>query len=191
MESRTLRASDSTLPNTHVLEAAGRGTGGISSQGSDSRVKSIANARASVAPTPPLPQPLPQRRRAGQALAGGGELLAERVVMTRERIAIPVGLHGRMVEVARDFRKAPTPSERRLWSALRRDRLGVSFRRQQPIGPFVVDLFCPGHSLIVEVDGRIHESQRERDAERQTLLETCGYHVVRFSAEDVEQNLPR
>ena len=111
--------------------------------------------------------------------------------MTRERIAIPVGLHGRMVEVARDFRKAPTPSERRLWSALRRDRLGVSFRRQQPIGPFVVDFFCAGHRLIVEVDGPIHESQQERDAERQRLLEACGYRVVRFTAEDVEHNPPQ
>jgi len=111
--------------------------------------------------------------------------------MTRERIAIPVGLHVRMVEVARDFRKAPTPSERRLWAALRRNQLGVSFRRQQPIGPFVVDFFCASHRLIVEVDGPVHESQRERDAERQTLLEACGYHVVRVTAEDVERNLPQ
>jgi len=120
-----------------------------------------------------------------------GELFAERVVMTRERIAIPVGLHVRMVEMARDFRKAPTTSERELWSVLRRDQLGVSFRRQQPIGPFVVDFFCAGHRLIVEVDGPIHESQQERDAERQRLLEACGYRVVRFTANDVEQNLPQ
>ncbi len=111
--------------------------------------------------------------------------------MTRERIAIPVGLHVRMVEMARDFRKAPTTSERELWSVLRRDQLGVSFRRQQPIGPFVVDFFCAGHRLIVEVDGPIHESQQERDAERQRLLEACGYRVVRFTASDVEQNLPQ
>ena len=111
--------------------------------------------------------------------------------MTRERIAIPVGLHVRMVEMARDFRKAPTTSERELWSVLRRDQLGVSFRRQQPIGPFGVDFFCAGHRLIVEVDGPIHESQQERDAERQRLLEACGYRVVRFTANDVEQNLPQ
>ncbi|MDQ2743516.1 MAG: endonuclease domain-containing protein [Chloroflexota bacterium] len=111
--------------------------------------------------------------------------------MTRERIAIPVGLHGRMVEVARDFRKAPTPSERTLGNALRRDQLGVSFRRQHPIGPFVVDFFCASHRLIVEVDGPVHLNQQERDAERQTLLEACGYRVLRFTAGDVEYDLPQ
>ena len=78
-----------------------------------------------------------------------------------------------------------------MWNSLRRKRLdGRKFRRQQPIGPFVVDFFCPAERLIVEVDGPIHASQREADRVRQQLLETVGLHVVRLSAEQVEQDLP-
>ena len=106
-----------------------------------------------------------------------------------DRIAVSLALHSRMVEVARAFRKEPTPSERVLWRALRGQRLcGAKFRRQQPIGPFVVDYFCAEQGLIVEVDGPIHVTQVERDRERQALLEACGYRVLRVSASDVEQD---
>lgn len=97
-----------------------------------------------------------------------------------------------MQDCARQFRKMPTLSENLLWQALRnRQLLGLKFRRQQPIGPFVVDFFCPEQRVIVEVDGPIHESQRERDAERQSLLEQCGYQVIRVKAQDVEERLPQ
>jgi very-short-patch-repair endonuclease len=95
-----------------------------------------------------------------------------------------------MVKVARLFRKEPTGSERTLWSALRGGQVdGRKFRRQQPIGPFVVDFYCASERLIVEVDGGVHESQRERDAERQHLLETLGLRFVRVDAETVERDL--
>jgi very-short-patch-repair endonuclease len=95
-----------------------------------------------------------------------------------------------MVEVARRFRKAPTPSEAVLWEALRKRAVeGRRFRRQQPIGPFVVDFFCPSERLIVEVDGPIHESLREVDAERQWLLEALGFRFVRVTATQVENDL--
>jgi len=56
-----------------------------------------------------------------------------------------------MTEVARGFRKAPTPSEAILWRALRGEALdGRKFRRQQPIGPFIVDFYCSTERLIVE-----------------------------------------
>ena len=108
------------------------------------------------------------------------------------RITIHHALHQQMVICARKFRKSPTSSEQVLWQALRGRQLkGLKFRRQQPIGPFIVDFFCPAHNLIVEVDGRIHQHQREHDAERQYLLEQCGYKVIRFSAEAVEKQLPQ
>jgi very-short-patch-repair endonuclease len=94
-----------------------------------------------------------------------------------------------MAEAARDFRKAPTRSEELLWQHLRGSELGVKFRRQQPIGPFVVDFFCPSLGLIVEVDGPIHDSQLERDQERQQLLETAGYTVLRVQAHHVETEI--
>src|SRR5437868_12293391 len=85
---------------------------------------------------------------------------------TRDRMDIPVELRARMVELARDFRKVQTPSERLLWTYLRGNKLGARFRRQQPIGPFVVDFYCPSHLLIVEGDGPIHETQLDHDRER-------------------------
>ncbi len=125
-----------------------------------------------------LTPPRPLRER---GLGGEGSL----------RLPIPPDLHQRMIECARDFRKIPTPSEALLWQALRNRQIaGYKFRRQQPIGAFVVDFFCAEKSLIVEVDGAIHATQVERDQERQHLLECCGYHFLRFTATQVEQNLP-
>jgi very-short-patch-repair endonuclease len=97
-----------------------------------------------------------------------------------------------MVEAARQFRKAPTPSEAVLWQALRDRQLdGIKFRRQQPIGPFVVDFFAPALRLVVEVDGPIHAAQQEADRQRQELLEMAGLRVFRLTAEEVEHNLPQ
>jgi very-short-patch-repair endonuclease len=109
----------------------------------------------------------------------------------RDRLVVPPKLKARTVEVARGFRKQPTNSEAVLWWFLRAGKLeGIRFRRQQPIGPFVVDFYCPQFRLIVEVDGSIHDSQRERDAERQSLLEAFGYRVVRVPAPAIETDLP-
>jgi very-short-patch-repair endonuclease len=95
-----------------------------------------------------------------------------------------------MVAVARDFRKVPTRGEALLWSALRGQQLdGVKFRRQQPIGPFVVDFFAPARRLVVEVDGRIHETQQELDQQRQELLESLGLRFLRIPTEEVEREL--
>ncbi len=96
-----------------------------------------------------------------------------------------------MVEVARVFRKEPTPSEDILWQALRNRQVdGRKFRRQQPIGAFVLDFFCAEERLAVEVDGPIHASQREADQMRQELIESLGVRFVRIPAETVEHDLP-
>ncbi|HEY0151757.1 MAG TPA: DUF559 domain-containing protein [Longimicrobium sp.] len=109
----------------------------------------------------------------------------------RNRWDVSPALKARMTEVARGFRKAPTPSEAILWRALRGEALGGhKFRRQQPIGPFIVDFYCSTERLIVEVDGGVHETQRERDAERQALLESLDLRFVRLPADLVEINLP-
>jgi very-short-patch-repair endonuclease len=103
---------------------------------------------------------------------------------------ISLALKKKMTEVSRQFRKEPTLSEDILWKALRGRKLeGRKFRRQQPIGAFIVDFFCGAERLIVEVDGGIHESQREVDRQRQQLLESLGLRVVRVTSELVETNL--
>lgn len=108
------------------------------------------------------------------------------------RLEVPESLRRKMVEVARQFRKEPTHSEDILWQSLRGKKLdGVKFRRQQPIGPFIVDFYAPAHRLVVEVDGPIHEIQKEADQERQQLLEQLGLFVLRLTAAEVEQALPQ
>ena len=109
----------------------------------------------------------------------------------RERWDISPALAHAMMQVARQLRNDPTPSEDCLWQALRKQQLdGRKFRRQMPIGPFVVDFYCSAERLIVEVDGPIHEVQREADHQRQTMLESLGLRFVRVTAADVEEDLP-
>jgi very-short-patch-repair endonuclease len=82
----------------------------------------------------------------------------------------------------------PTHAEIRLWSRLRRKQLrGFRFRRQHPIGRYVVDFFCPEAKLIVEVDGG-QPSQSARDAVRTQWLQERDYRVLRFWDNDVLAN---
>lgn len=107
------------------------------------------------------------------------------------RIEIPPSLRRRMIEVARDFRKEPTKSEAILWKALRGKGLdGVKFRRQQPVGPFVVDFYNSDYRLVIEVDGPVHGLQQEADRARQEILELLGLKVLRLKSEMIENNLP-
>ncbi len=100
-------------------------------------------------------------------------------------------LRERALEIARQYQKAPAPSEALLWEGLRARKLdGWKFRRQQPIGPFLFDFFCPSARLVVEVDGPINESQREADENRRALLESLGFRFVRVSSTQVETDLP-
>jgi very-short-patch-repair endonuclease len=94
-------------------------------------------------------------------------------------------------EKVRILRKNPTPAESALWEALRGQQLnGLKFRRQHPIGAFVVDFCCPSHQLIVELDGGIHDEQIDYDIERTNLIQARGYRVIRFRNEEVLVNLP-
>ena len=107
------------------------------------------------------------------------------------RLVISADLRRKMVEFAREFRKEPTHSEEILWEALRAKKLdGIKFRRQQPVGPFVVDFYASTLRLVVEIDGPIHEYQQEADRARQEILEQLGLKIVRLSAGEVEHSLP-
>jgi len=85
--------------------------------------------------------------------------------------------------LARKLRYEQTDAERVLWARLRNKRLeGVKFRRQQPVGPYIVDFISFEKKLIVEIDGGQHSegTVRERDEERTKWLEEGGYRVLRF-----------
>ena len=80
------------------------------------------------------------------------------------------------------MRSQLTPSEHALWLLLRGRRLGVTFRRQVPIGRYVADFLAPARRLIVEVDGGCHERRRVPDARRDRDLIRLGYRVLRLPA---------
>ncbi|MBX3485916.1 MAG: DUF559 domain-containing protein [Phenylobacterium sp.] len=82
-----------------------------------------------------------------------------------------------------------TWSEKRLWPELR--KLNANFRRQAPIGPYFADFAAHGWKLVIEVDGGVHERLDDvalRDGERQLWLQSRGYHVVRFTDRQVEDD---
>src|SRR5471030_1643361 len=87
---------------------------------------------------------------------------------------------------ARNLRANQTSAEGRLWGELRGRKLGGwKWRRQAPIGPFIVDFYCPAAQLVVELDGSHHLDQQGYDARRSRFLEGQGLRVVRFPSEDV------
>jgi very-short-patch-repair endonuclease len=90
---------------------------------------------------------------------------------------------------ARDMRLAPTSSEAMLWSALRASKLGVRFRRQVILGPFIVDFFAPSRNLIIEVDGSIHRARAHIDRLRDDAFAARGLRVLRLDAALVETDL--
>ena len=83
-----------------------------------------------------------------------------------------------------------TPEEKVLWQRLRTNRLArFHFRRQQVIDGFIVDFYCHAAALIVEVDGPVHAEQVDHDAERDRILSSHGFRVVRFTNEQVRNSL--
>jgi very-short-patch-repair endonuclease len=91
---------------------------------------------------------------------------------------------------ARQLRHEQTDCETRLWQHLRAHRLfGLKFRRQQPVGDYVVDFFCSEHRLVVELDGGQHRERAAFDLERDAWLRSHGYAVLRYWNNDVMGNL--
>ena len=87
------------------------------------------------------------------------------------------------------LRKESTLAERKLWSRIRNDQLGVAFRRQHAIGKYIPDFCSPKAKLIIELDGSQHFEQEEYDDERTRYLEAQGYRVIRFWNNDVMKDI--
>jgi len=83
-----------------------------------------------------------------------------------------------------------TEPEKRLWALVRNNRFGVKFRRQVPIGPYIVDFFCFSAKLAVELDGSQHytEEGKEYDFHRDQFLKAYGVTVLRFSNREFLEN---
>ena len=87
------------------------------------------------------------------------------------------------------LRKESTPAERKLWSRLSNDQLGVTFRRQHAIGNYIPDFCSPKAKLIIEMDGSQHLDKHEYDEERTKYFESIGYKVIRFWNNDVMKDI--
>jgi len=91
---------------------------------------------------------------------------------------------------AKQLRRAQTNAEWILWRKLRAKRFhGLKFRRQVPLGKYIVDFLCVDQKLIIEIDGDVHVLKQKRDAVRQRFLEDKGFRFVRFTNEQVKQSM--
>jgi very-short-patch-repair endonuclease len=118
-------------------------------------------------------------------LDGPSPALRERVPSKARRVRVRRSAPSRR---ATELRRNTTDAERRLWAALRDRRLaGYKFRRQHPIGRFIVDFACTKHGLIIEADGGQHDESRS-DADRTVWLKSEGWRVLRFWNNDILAN---
>ena len=95
-------------------------------------------------------------------------------------------------EKARSLRKNMTKQERILWTFLRKKNINnLKFRRQYPIGNYIVDFICNEKKLIIEIDGGQHNENKNitYDQERTKYLESKGYKVIRFWNNDIDNNI--
>jgi len=90
---------------------------------------------------------------------------------------------------AQELRKNQTPSEQNLWEQIRKKQLGVEFHRQVPMLDYIVDFYCHEIGLVIELDGSIHNHQFLEDAKRQGRIEKYGVHFLRFSNDEVFDDL--
>ena len=96
----------------------------------------------------------------------------------------------KIVAIARHLRRHATDVERKLWHQIRDKQIeGFRFRRQRPIGKFIVDFICLEAKLIIELDGGQHATAVTKDEKRTALLEGLGYRVLRFWNNEVVENM--
>ncbi len=98
----------------------------------------------------------------------------------------------KLTETAKKLRKNSTPQEQKLWSLLKTKQYkNLKFKRQQPIGRYIVDFVCREKWLIIELDGGQHNEDKNiaYDEERTQYLESLGFRVIRFWNNDIDDNI--
>lgn len=96
-----------------------------------------------------------------------------------------------LVNRRRELRKNSTETEDLLWQKLRGKKLGYKFRRQYSIGGYILDFYCAEKRLIIEVDGLIHEQQREYDDIRDRYFSELDYRVLRFKNSELKEDISK
>jgi very-short-patch-repair endonuclease len=111
-----------------------------------------------------------------------------------QRSSLPDMFYGakrNIFQRAKELRKNMTVTEQLLWRRLNKKQLGVRFKRQHPIDIFIADFYCHQYKLVVEVDGEYHNEQIEYDEGRTAELERFGITVIRFTNDDVMEDIDR
>ncbi|NER17403.1 endonuclease domain-containing protein [Spongiivirga citrea] len=103
------------------------------------------------------------------------------------RRIIPYSKESRIL--SRVFRKQMTFAEKILWKRIRKNALGTKFRRQFPVLDYILDFYAKDIGLAIEVDGGYHENQFLEDAERQGRIEELGIRFIRFTNEEIENDI--
>ncbi|HKK60823.1 MAG TPA: N-6 DNA methylase [Salinivirga sp.] len=98
-------------------------------------------------------------------------------------------LYGELSRRAKEMRKNPTKAERIMWERLRNKQLGPKFRQQHIVNKFIVDFCSIEKALVIEVDGDIHDKQKEADEQRSKILEKEGFTIIRFKNDEVINNI--
>jgi very-short-patch-repair endonuclease len=81
---------------------------------------------------------------------------------------------------ARTLRREMTDAERRLWSRIRDEQLGVKFRRQHHLGSYIADFACLSPRLVIELDGTQHQQRQDYDSKRDAFFHAQGFKILRF-----------
>ncbi|OHD70757.1 MAG: DNA (cytosine-5-)-methyltransferase [Spirochaetes bacterium RBG_16_49_21] len=95
-----------------------------------------------------------------------------------------------LVYFARQLRKNQTEAEKKLWKYLKSKQVKeLKFRRQEPLGSYIVDFVCFENKLVIELDGSQHIEDKENDIERDDWLKSQGFAVIRFWNNEVMNNI--
>jgi very-short-patch-repair endonuclease len=89
------------------------------------------------------------------------------------------------------LRRNMTSAERIIWDELRKYKLGFKFRRQFSIGHYILDFYCPQKRLAIEIDGEVHQFQKEYDHVREVFLEEYNINVLRFENGEIKNNIQK
>ncbi|WP_428897375.1 primosomal protein N' (replication factor Y) (superfamily II helicase) [Parelusimicrobium proximum] len=93
----------------------------------------------------------------------------------------------RLKKFARQNRTSPTPQEHKIWNLLKNKLMGYKFRRQHPVGEYIVDFICVDKNLIIECDGGQHNDAADKN--RDEYMKARGYKVLRIWNKDIDRDI--
>ena len=96
----------------------------------------------------------------------------------------------RLKETRKKLRNDMTEAEKKLWEYLRWKKINwLKFRRQHSVWRYILDFYCPKLKIWIELDWNVHDNREEYDNIRTEFLNNCGIKIIRFSNNDIENNL--